>query len=176
MSRAAECLLAEPVTPEMFLEARNRSPYMAYLSELTTEDLADHHLLMNSTGSGVAIAPDGDVQNLFRLPGIPKGLGARALVQAINQGGRTLDCYAGVLPNYYACFGFVETARVKFDPAYAHGVFADCPDVVHMRWEGWLPGGAQTAIAQAADRSQWNLSVPAGYVVDDAAARRTSHV
>jgi hypothetical protein len=176
MSGAPEPLVVEHVTPDVFLEARNRSPYMAYLSELTPADLADHRLIMNTPGSGVAIAPDGDDQNLFRLPGVPKGMGARALLQAIEFGGRTLDCYDGVLPDYYATFGFIETARVRFDPRFAHGVFADCPDVIYMQWEGWPPGGAQAAIARAADRSRWNLNIPAEYVFDDVAARRTYNV
>jgi hypothetical protein len=108
---------------------------------------------MNTAGSGVAVSQGLDICNLFRNPPVPKGLGAHALVLAIEAGGRTLDCYDPVLPDYYATFGFAETARVRFDPTYAHSVFTDCPDVYYMRWECWPPGGPQEAIARAAERA-----------------------
>jgi len=160
------------VTPEVFLAARNRSSRLAYLTELTPADLVDYLLILNTAGSGVAVSPSGDIQNLFRNPPTPPGMGARPLVMAIDAGRRTLDCYDGPLPRYYRCFGFEETARVKFDPAYAHGVFGDAPDVVYMRWRDWPRGGPQAAILRAADRNQWARSVPAAYVADEAAARR----
>ena len=68
---------------------------------------------------GVAVDKDGDIQNVFNNHG-PKGAGAYAMIEAIKQGGRTLDAYDGFLPGYYRQFGFEETGRMAFNPEFAH--------------------------------------------------------
>jgi hypothetical protein len=91
------------------------------------------------------VDPHGDVQNVFNNGG-PKGAGGKALVAAIENGGRTLDCYAGFLPRFYRQFGFVETGRMKFNPDFASKDWNFArdghPDVVFMAWKGYPEGGS----------------------------------
>ena len=102
--------------PEEFIEARNKSKRPGFLSALAPADLSDHKLWMNEEGTvGVAVDPEGDVQNVFNNGGT-KGAAAHAVVHAIEQGGKTLDAYDGFLPEYYRQFGFQETGRMKFNP------------------------------------------------------------
>jgi len=143
--------LASP-SPAEFIEARNKSSRSQFMSPLKPEDLDGHKLLMTTDKkAGVAIDPKGDLQNLFNNGG-PKGIGAELVATAIDNGAKTLDCYDGYLPGYYHQFGFVETGRMKFNPAFAHGWDAakqGSPDVVFMRWNGYLDGGAKGAIERA---------------------------
>jgi len=56
--------------PEDFIESRNKSKRPGFLSPLAPADLRDHKLLMNKEGTvGVAIDPQGDIQNVFNNGG-----------------------------------------------------------------------------------------------------------
>lgn len=152
-------------TPEAFVAARDRSTREGFLSSAAPAALQGHLLLLNPAGTiGVSIDKDGDLQNLFNNGG-PKGGASYALVDAISKGGRTLDCYDGHLNDRYAQFGFVETGRMKFNPAYAHGWDTekfDMPDVVFMAWKGYLSGGPGQAIQRiAAGHDAWEAHTKA---------------
>ena len=135
-----------------FIAARDKSTRQQYLSPIKPEDLTDHTLLTTPDKKvGAAIDPKGDLQNVFNNGG-PKGAATDVVAAAINEGARTLDCYDGHLPDYYHQFGFVETGRLKFDPAQAHGWDVKehgQPDVVFMAWKGYINGGAEAAISRA---------------------------
>ncbi len=97
---------------ERFIEERNKSKRPEYLSPITAEDLKEHRLFMSPDGkTGCALGPDGDCQNLFNNG--PKGAGALALMQQIELGGRTLDCYADYLPMLYAQVGFLPYQQCR---------------------------------------------------------------
>jgi hypothetical protein len=147
--RLVESKLKEPEgwikpTPEAFIAARDKNPRPDFFSHLEPGDLADHKLIMNNDGTaGAAVAPDGDVQNIFRNEGAPKGTGAKALAEAVKQGGMTLDAYdyetpgKPGLPDQYRKAGFVETGRMKFNPVFRPQWPADrTPDVVFMAYKG----------------------------------------
>jgi hypothetical protein len=126
-----------PAGAQDFINARNTSTRVQYLSPLTPNDLSDHKLYMNTDKTvGVAISKDGDIQNVFNNGG-PKGAGTAAVKWAIANGGTTLDCFDGFLPSYYKSLGFEEVSRVKFDRQYAPSTWdyakAGEPDVVFMR-------------------------------------------
>ena len=131
-------------TPEEFVagvaEFAAANPAMgAFLTDHDPSELTDHTLLTTPDGNaGVAVSPDGDVQNLYNHDG-PDGAGRTLLEAAIAVGGRTLDCYDGFLRELYADHGFRETGRMEFDPAYApEGWDADRyghPDVVFMAYQ-----------------------------------------
>lgn len=128
-------------TPEAFVAARDASKRGGFLSQSKPDDLAGQKLFLSEDGkSGVAVA-DGDIQNVFNNGGAP-GAGRRALMAAIDAGGRTLDCYDGHLPDMYRQFGFVETGRMKFNPEFAHADWNaekyGHPDVVFMAWKGYV--------------------------------------
>jgi len=123
-----------------FVIARDRSRYGGFLSQHGPEEIAEHRRFLSADGKvGFTIDRDGDITNLFNNGG-PKGSGHLAIEEAISQGGRTLDCYAGYLPQFYAEHGFRETGRMAFNPAFAnprwdfdkHGQ----PDVVFMHYAG----------------------------------------
>lgn len=137
---------------DAFIKARNRSSRAGFLSQLTPEDLTGHRLWTNRDGTvGVALDRDGDIQNVFNNGGPPKAA-VDALLHAIRSGGRTLDCYDGYLPGFYAQFGFVETGRMRFKREYAPDGWDferyGEPDVVFMAWKGF--DGDERAVRQRA--------------------------
>ena len=106
-------------TADQFIAARNATSRPGFLSPLVPEDLKSHSLFVSNDGKvGVAVSKDGDIQNVFNNGG-PKGGGVDAVLQAIRNGGKTLDCFDGYLPGLYAQLGFVETGRMKFNREYA---------------------------------------------------------
>jgi hypothetical protein len=111
---------------------------------------------------GYAIDPLGDMQNLFNNGG-PKGAGTVAIMDALANGGKTLDAFSGHLTDLYSQLGFVETGRMDFDPAYmpkGWDIDADGePDVVFMAWRG-LPGTPEEVIARATNKANWTKYEP----------------
>ena len=96
-----------------------------YLSSYDAKELADHNVrayLGKSGKTGFAVAPDGDLQNVFSS----EHLGADAVRAAIKEGATKLDCFDGKLPGYYSQFGFKEYKR---EANWTKGE----PDVVYMR-------------------------------------------
>lgn len=176
------------VAPEQFTtsveDLIEREPEMgAFLSEHPPEELEDHRLLQTSDGTaGVAISPDGDIQNLHKTPDAPDGAGEAMLREAIEAGGRTLDNYDTFLTQLYGRNGFREAARMKFNPEYApeewdYDSYAQ-PDVVFMYYDPeeeyeqsdeyidateW----GETK-ASAADRADFDAPAPSGGAANDA--------
>jgi hypothetical protein len=144
--------------PNEFIQARSASKRSAFLSLHTAEELKDDKLFLSEDGKvGIAVTPEGDIQNVFNNGG-PKGAAAYALVQAIENGGRMLDCYDGFLPDFYRQFGFQETGRIKFKSEFAHknwdSAKYDSPDGVFMVWKGWPPGGSEKSLQCAISRTE----------------------
>jgi hypothetical protein len=176
------------VSPDQFTtsveELIERQPEMgAFLSEHPPEELEDHTLLQTEDGSaGVAVSPDGDIQNLHKTSDAPSGAGEAMLREAIEAGGRTLDNYDTFLTELYARNGFREAARMDFDPQYApdewdYDDYAQ-PDVVFMYYDPdeeyeqsdeyidateW--GDTK---ASAADRADFDAPAPSGGAPADA--------
>ncbi len=148
-------------TPEKFVEARDQTNRPEFLSPLKPEELSDYQLFLSPDGkTGFGIDPQGDAQNLFNNPGGVKGAGTRAAFDAIDHGGKTLDCIDIYLPSLYAQAGFVETGRMKFSDALAPKTWdyvkLDRPDVVFMAWKGWPDGSRQASLERALDRGRWS--------------------
>jgi uncharacterized protein len=170
-----------PVTPDLFVAARDQSDRPQFLSAHPAEELANHKLFTNHEGTvGISVDPKGDVQNVFNNGG-PKGGASAAMVTAIENGGRTLDCYDGYLNGYYHQFGFEEDQRMKFNPDFAPEGwdFAkhNSPDIVFMSWRGYLDkSGGDGAIERAkSDHSTWEMPErSASYGDDWDAAKETS--
>jgi hypothetical protein len=145
-------------TARAFVESRDVSERQQFLSPHPAEELGQHTLLLNREGNvGISIDPQGDIQNVFNNGG-PKGGAAKAMIAAIDHGGRTLDCYDGFLPSYYGQFGFKEVQRMKFNTEFAPPKwdFAkyDHPDIVFMAWGGY-DKGEKGALERVADRKNW---------------------
>ena len=104
------------------------------------EDLAQFKLFINPAGTvGGAVSPTGDIQSVFNNSGV-KGAGGAAVEEAKARGGKTLDCFAPVLPEIYKQHGFEETGRAPFDPKQAPPQWDTkkygTPDVVFMKLKG----------------------------------------
>lgn len=129
---------------EKFIAERDKNPRADFMSHLNPEDLKDSKIILSEDGlAGATVAPDGDIQNVFRNPGAPKGSGTAAALEAVNHGGKMLDCYdyerkgREGLPDVYRKAGFVETGRMKFNPAYRPQWGPERqPDVVFMAYVG----------------------------------------
>lgn len=80
------------------------------------------YVLVGAPG-GFVITPNGDLQGFFTT--VP-GTGSDLAMQAIAAGARTLDCFDGYLPGFWAGHGFVEYRR---EPNWTPGE----PDVVYMK-------------------------------------------
>jgi hypothetical protein len=78
-----------------------------------------HELVLSGDGKvGIAISPDGDLQNVFNNGGARRAA-TEALLEGLRRGGKTLDCFDGFLPDFYAQFGFSETGGMQFNRDFA---------------------------------------------------------
>ena len=69
--------------------------------------------------SGFALKPDGDIISVFSAKGTGNG---RALMEtSIAAGGKKLDCFHTVLPQFYAAHGFRATSRLLWNDEIAMG-------------------------------------------------------
>jgi hypothetical protein len=111
---------------EEFVKMRDKTPehLQQYLSHYTAEELmasGTRLFLSGDKQTGVGVATDGDLQNLFSL----NHHGSWGVREAIRQGATKLDCFEGKLPGFYSKFGFTEYKREKnWTPGG--------PDVVYM--------------------------------------------
>lgn len=127
--------------------------------------------------TGYALAPDGDIRNVFNIGG--KGAGAHAMADAVDRGGRKLDAFDAGLGDFYTDFGFRRVGKDAFDPQYApegwdyarHGK----PDITYMEL---APGDNLTAeerLSRAAEaRAARKAPSPGRAVADSVAARAAS--
>ena len=112
------------------------------------EEYKNSRLFLTNDGkAGVAITKDGDIISVFSY-GEGKNRVAQLLVNAVKDGGVSLDHYDTRLTNIYSQFGFVPVARVKFDRAEApktwdYDLYKDYnngePDVIAMAYNGGDP-------------------------------------
>jgi len=112
------------------------------------EEYKNSRLFLTNDGkAGVAITKDGDIISVFSY-GEGKNRVAQLLVNAVKDGGVSLDHYDTRLTNIYSQFGFVPVAKVKFDRAEApktwdYELYKDYnngePDVIAMAYNGGDP-------------------------------------
>lgn len=154
-----------------FVAARDKSTRQQFLSPHPAEELGNHMMLTNADGTvGISVDAKGDIQNVFNNGG-KKGEVAKAMIEAIAAGGRTLDCYDGYLPTFYSRFGFAEDSRMKFNSEYApagwdHAKY-DSPDIVFMSWRGYMNGPKSALETYAKDRSTWTAPTRSTTYGDD---------
>lgn len=112
------------------------------------EEYKNSRLFLTDDGkAGVAITKDGDIISVFSY-GEGKNRVAQLLVNAVKDGGVSLDHYDTRLTDIYSQFGFVPVARVKFDRSEApktwdYELYKDYnngePDVIAMAYNGGDP-------------------------------------
>ena len=110
------------------------------------EEYAGMRLFVTKDGqSGFALKPDGDIVSVFSAKGT--GNGRAVMETAIAAGGKKLDCFATILPDFYAAHGFRATSRLLWNdeiamadmPAWDKAAMAKFnngePDVVFMVYD-----------------------------------------
>jgi hypothetical protein len=115
------------------------------------EDYAGMRLFMSDDGkSGVAVKPDGDIVSVFG----GGGTGRAIMELAVAAGGRKLDAFDTILPEFYAAHGFRAVSRLKWDDSQApagwykatFGEFNNGePDVVFMVYDPEYRGEYSTS-------------------------------
>jgi len=134
----------EPADPQTFLSGvkdfvDDNPDYAPMLTMHDAEELQNHEIFTSPDGqAGVSISPEGDIQNLFSNRGT-KGDAPILIRRAIQEGGRTLDCYDGFLHDLYGALGFRVTGRIAFNREYAderwnYERFGE-KDVLHMHFD-----------------------------------------
>lgn len=150
-------LASDATSAQVFTDAitaaKNSTPFGAAVFVYAPEDYAGMRLFVAEDGqTGFALKPDGDIVSVFSY-GVPGG--ARGAIElAIQQGGRKLDAFATVLPEYYFAHGMREVARLPWDdtqapPDWDTNTFADFndgrPDVVFMVFDPEFSGPYEVA-------------------------------
>lgn len=111
------------------------------VSSKTPQELADSGavtFMTNDGLAGAAVTADGDIEAVFKNPASQiKRASAPLMLNAIENGGRKLDCYGIDLVQNYNKFGFEPVARVAWNPEYA-------PD-------GWTYGPKDVYVMKLAD-------------------------
>ena len=111
------------------------------VSPKTPQELADSGavtFMTNDGLAGAAVTADGDIEAVFKNPASQiKRASAPLMLNAIENGGRKLDCYGIGLVNNYNTFGFEPVARVAWNPEYAP--------------EGWTYGPKDVYVMKLSD-------------------------
>jgi hypothetical protein len=129
----------EPVDSETFIAARDKSSRPEYLSFYSDEELAEMRLYKAAGQDvGYALKPDGELVNVFNNSGI-RGAGKEAIIHAIANGAKKLDCFDGHLADkVYPVLGFREVKRIpwsdEFAPPNWNYVKEGRPDVVYFEY------------------------------------------
>ena len=84
-------------------EARQKNPHGLMVSGKTVEELSQpgtRTFMSSDNMAGVLVAPDGDIEAVFKNPkSNSKQAATSLLITAVENGGRKLDCYG----NRFAC-------------------------------------------------------------------------
>lgn len=102
-------------------EAKESSPYGAFVTQHEIEDYANMRTFLNDDGTvGVAVKDDGDIVSVFknRKNGSVDAVSS-ILLTALENGGTKLDNYDGALSKMYLNHGFIPVARTAFVDEYA---------------------------------------------------------
>jgi hypothetical protein len=98
-------------------QSKDESPHGAAVYVYPVEDYQGMKLFLSDSGkSGFAVKPDGDIVSVFSME---KGSGRSIMEAAISAGGKKLDAFDTVLPEFYGTHGFVEAARIPWNDEFA---------------------------------------------------------
>jgi hypothetical protein len=120
-------------------QSKESSPHGASVYVYPAQDYQGMNLFLSDSGkSGFAVKPDGDIVSVFSME---KGSGRSIMEAAIAAGGKKLDAFDTILPEFYGTHGFVEAARIPWNDEFAPDgwdkqIFSEFnngePDVVMM--------------------------------------------
>ena len=140
-------------------ESKKGNKFSASVWVYSPEEYASARKFLTPDGkAGLAITPEGDIISVFSHKE-GKGRVPQLMINAIKEGGVTLDNYEGLV-EYYAQFGFIPVAKVKFDesqapPDWNKDVYKDykngMPDVVAMVYHGGDPNTLSQRVRKFGD-------------------------
>lgn len=137
--------------------AENNPDLAPMLTFHDEEELSEHDVFLSENGdAGVAVDPEGDIQNVFSAEGAEVD-GDVLMEQAFEAGGQMLDCYDGFLTDFYQSHGFDVTGTMDFNPEFAPDGWDENPhlegqpDVMFMAHEPGDVGEVPTY-----DGSEWD--------------------
>ena len=98
---------------ELIESSRSKAgPVSAAVYVYPAEEYGAMRLFVSEDGlSGFAIKPDGDIVSVFSSG----GAGRSVVELAVAVGGRKLDAFDTILPEFYNAHGFIDAARLKWD-------------------------------------------------------------
>jgi hypothetical protein len=98
-------------------QSKNESAHGAAVYVYPVNEYQGMRLFLSDSGkSGFAVKPDGDIVSVFSME---KGSGRSIMEAAISAGGKKLDAFDTVLPEFYGTHGFVEAARLPWNDEFA---------------------------------------------------------
>jgi hypothetical protein len=98
-------------------QSKDESPHGAAVYVYPVEDYQGMKLFLSDSGkSGFAVKSDGDIVSVFSME---KGSGRSIMEAAISAGGKKLDAFDTILPEFYGTHGFVEAARIPWNDEFA---------------------------------------------------------
>lgn len=104
-------------------QSKDQSKFGAAVYVYSTEKYQDMKLFLSESGqSGFALKPDGDIVSVFSMD---KGSGRSIMEVAIAAGGKKLDAFDTILPEFYGTHGFVEAARIPWNDKIAKETMPD---------------------------------------------------
>lgn len=99
---------------------REGNPYAAAVHVYDTAEYSDMRMYVTNDGkAGFAISDDDVVSVFVSRHSEHRGAAGSLIANAVEQGGRRLDCFDTVLPKIYASEGFVPVARIPWNDEYA---------------------------------------------------------
>jgi len=132
-----------PVFEKAIAASKENNPYGASVYVYPVEDYANMRMFMTDDGKAGFALKDNDIVSVFSQP--PHIGGVNGIMQlAIQEGGRKLDCFDTVLPDFYFNNGFQIASRLKWSedqkpPDWNKETFSKFndgePDVVFMAYE-----------------------------------------
>jgi hypothetical protein len=132
-----------PVFEKAIAASKENNPYGASVYVYPVEDYANMRMFMTDDSRAGFALKDNDIVSVFSQP--PHIGGVNGIMQlAIQEGGRKLDCFDTVLPDFYFNNGFQIASRLKWSedqkpPDWNKETFSQFndgePDVVFMAYE-----------------------------------------
>jgi hypothetical protein len=132
-----------PVFEKAIADSKKDSTYGAAVYVYPVEDYAQMRMFMTNDGRAGFALKDNDIVSVFSQA--PHTGGVNAIMQlAVQEGGRKLDCFDTVLPDFYFNNGFQIASRLKWSedqkpPDWNKETFSKFndgePDVVFMAYE-----------------------------------------
>ncbi len=139
--------------PEVFfrtISEAKKSPYGPFVHLYSVEEYEEKMkkggkaFIVNAGAAGFFVTAEGDIVSVFKNDKIAEADFLEKatnfiLVKALKEGGVSLDCFEGFLPNLYSKFGFIPLKKTRFSKEFQPDGWKEefgQPDIVFMVHNG----------------------------------------